>query len=142
VSDKKLSEESLKKYISTLKSQLSFYRDKCLEFQQREWREQEMADEIKELIERHKQEKAELLEQIDLLKSFINDVSTMKDSRKSKERKKEEKARTQEERPLLKERASQQEAHHKKRDQASNDTWFMRVLQEQNAISNQHYPKK
>ncbi|MFC3884435.1 hypothetical protein ACFOU2_13345 [Bacillus songklensis] len=142
MSDKKLSEESLKKYIAALKSQLSFYRDRCLEFQQREWREQELIEEMKESLERHKQEKVELLEQIDLLKSFINDVSAIKDGRRNKEIEEVEKTRAQVEETLVKETVFEQENHHRNRNRAGNDSWFMRVLQEQNAISKRHHPHK
>jgi biopolymer transport protein ExbB/TolQ len=138
MSDKKISEENLKKYISTLKSQLSFYRDRCLEFQQREWREDELEDEISQLKEQHKQEKNQLLEQIDVLKSFINDVSSIKDKDRNSSvpkqetggRQAEKKKESVPESPYF--RANQQN----KKNRTSSDEWFMRVLHEQNAIDN------
>ena len=132
MSDKKISEENLKKYISTLKSQLSFYRERYLEFQQREWREEELEEEIKELKAKHKQEKNELLEQINVLKSFINDVSSIKDKKQRPPAPKKENTEKRQEKPT---ESPYFQAHRQnKKNRTSSDAWFMRVLQEQNAI--------
>ena len=132
MSDKKISEENLKKYISTLKSQLAFYRERHLEFQQREWREEELEEEIKELKERHKQEKNQLLEQINVLKSFINDVSSIKDKKKHPPAPKKESTEKKQGKPA--ESPYFQANRQNKQNRTSSDTWFMRVLHEQNAI--------
>lgn len=132
MSDKKISEENLKKYISTLKSQLSFYRERYLEFQQREWREEELEDEIKELKEKHKEEKNQLLEQINVLKSFINDVSSIKDKKKHPPAPQQESARKRQEKPV---ESPYFQAHQQnKKNRTASDAWFMRVLHEQDAI--------
>ncbi|WP_078408701.1 hypothetical protein [Priestia abyssalis] len=132
MSDKKISEENLKKYISTLKSQLSFYRERYLEFQQREWREEELEEEVKELKQRHKHEKNQLLEQIDVLKSFINDVSSIKDKKQHPPALKKGSAEKKQEKPA---ESPYFQAHRQnKKNRTSSDAWFMRVLHEQNAI--------
>jgi len=68
-----MSEEKVKQNISSLKSELAFYKEEYQKFKHQEFEYEDMKEELAELKEKHEQEKRKLQEKIDWLKACVNE---------------------------------------------------------------------
>lgn len=68
-----MSEEKVKQKISSLKSELAFYKEEYQKFKHQEFEYEDMKEELAELKEKHEQEKRKLQEKIDWLKACVNE---------------------------------------------------------------------
>ncbi|WP_110113401.1 hypothetical protein [Bacillus sp. CGMCC 1.16541] len=128
----------LKRYIASLKSELEFYKEQYSERQKEEVAFQELEEKMIEMHKSYEKEKRNLLEQIGVLKAFINDISTIKEQPKS-EPKPEPEVVVQKpaETELLKQEVQQLTEKLQKvqaQKQPVSGDWFQRVLAEQKKV--------
>ncbi|MBM7702535.1 hypothetical protein [Metabacillus iocasae] len=140
----------LKQYIATLKSELEFYKEKYAERQKEQVETEDLEEKMVEMHKKYEKEKKALLEQIEVLKAFINDISTTKEEPKSEAVvKKEEEAVVQKEEETVVKKEEETEQLKKEVQQLTEQLqkvqvnkqpeprdWFQRVISEQNKGTN------
>ncbi|MCM3004917.1 hypothetical protein [Priestia koreensis] len=75
-------QDSLRKYVASLKTELEFYKEKYAEYQRTEIAQEDWKDQVLDLQKKHEEEKEQLLEQIQWLKALVMTTPSVREEEK------------------------------------------------------------